>query len=304
MQSWFDPDRFYKNFAEYTPLARMGWPELTATLAARWERERPERELADFARLVEGFELGLDGAAVAERWFQVFCVEQLAFALGLPKALACGALTVEGDAPVRAILERDDSAVFVTPHHGPHFLVHAMLPMLGLGAFGGGKVSEAIVSGIKGVCDLHGIAYDDLDGVDFSGDFKQVLMQLMLSGKSITLYPEYSRSPRRGSHVASFFGRTVHAPTGVARLAAGFQRELVMVRLERRGDFRYSLVLGPTWQVAHDEAAIRGTIDEVFAITDRLVQSDPGTWQGWRFLDVMQNNGVQALLRQMVEQVA
>lgn len=301
---FFDPDHYYKHFADYTDLAELSWPQLTAALSARWAEERPDAEIAEFAELVRGFDLGVDADAVARQWFRVFHLEQLAFALGLRNAVAHGALTVEGDGPVRELLARDGSVVFVTPHHGPHFLVHALLPMLELGAFGGGKVSEEIVSGIKGVCDLHDIGYDDLDGVDFTGDFKQVLMQLMFSGKSITLYPEYSRSPRRGSHTASFFGRTVHAPTGVARLAAGFQRELVMVRLERRGDFRYALVLGPTWTVSNDEAAIRSTIDALFAITDALVQSDPGTWQGWRFLDVMQNNGVQALLRKMAEKVA
>jgi lauroyl/myristoyl acyltransferase len=301
MPNFFDPDHALKTFADRRHLAALPWPELVAHHEARWAQDRPAEEIADLTEDIAAFGVsGVDAAAAAARWFTVFWLEQSALSLGLRGALAAGDLRVEGDGPVRERLAAEGSVIFALPHMGPHFLVHLLLPMLGLGAFGAGKVSAELVSGLREVADLHQIQVDEVDGVDFTADFKQVLASLLWRGSSIALYPEYSRSSRRGGATVPFLGRLVHAPTGIARLSQAFGRAVVFVHLRREGPFRYRLVLDAPREAPVDEAGVIALTGALFARTEDAVRRDPGSWQGWRFLDVMSNNGVQAVLAGLV----
>ena len=301
MPNFFDPDHALKTFADRRSFAALPWPDLVAHHEARWAVERPVEEIADLTEDISAFNVsGVDAAQAAARWFEVFWLEQSALSLGLRGALAAGDLRVEGEGPVRARLAAEGSVIFALPHMGPHFLVHLLLPMLGLGAFGAGKVSAELVEGLREVAELHQIQVDDVDGVDFTADFKQVLASLLWRGSSIALYPEYSRSSRRGGGTAPFLGRLVHAPTGIARLSQAFGRAVVFVHLRREGPFQYRLVLDAPLEAPVDEAGVLALTATLFARTEAAVRRDPGSWQGWRFLDVMSNNGVQAVLAGLV----
>jgi len=314
-QSWFDPDRFYKHFEEYAPLASMDYDAMCAELASRWAAERDEpARVAERAALresltghfqsIEAFRGDPAGraAAASERFFEMFYLEHLALvlAMGRPDFFS-EIVTVEGVEVLESAIAQAGSCVFALPHFGPHFAAHLMMIKLGYGAFASGSQTADFTRGHVKIAEHHGIDLGGIDGVDFDGDFKTNLMKLMFAGQSVTLYPEYSRSSRRGSFTASLFGQTVHAPTGVARLAAGFGKPVVGVSLQRRGTFRYSLVFDRAWTVEPGEEGIQAVVTDIFAWIEAMVLASPGDWEGWRYYHIMKANGLNVIMRSFAQ---
>ncbi len=309
-QSWFDPDRVFKNLDDYLPLRELPYDVLCEQLQARFDAEQASPEgIARHRKLVERLEPqverfgdGDQAEAIARGFAQTFYLEQLLLALKLSSPDVWGeALRVVGAEEAQAAAA--SGAVFVLPHMGPHFLAHVMLHAAGLPSFGAGAVSGPMAEGVKRTAALHGIDLGGATEVDFDADFKATLIQLLASGHSATLYPEYSRSPRLGSLTVDFLGHRVHAPTGIARLAQGLGKPMIGVRLRRRGAYRYDLVFGPVWRpTAPDE--VHDAIRDVFAWVEAAVEEDPTSWEGWRYFGRMKDNGMRVLLQQFAQQAA
>ena len=307
-QSWFDPDQVFKAFDRYEHLIGTPYAELCQQLQARFDAEQAtaegqarvaalaDRLTPDLARFDEP---GLT-RAISERFPQVFHLEQLLLALSMsrPEFTAEAVEPVGLDAARACVAE---GGILVMPHQGPHFVSHLILPLLGIHSFGAGSITGPMTAGMQRACAVHGIDLGDLTSVDFTANFKLALMELLASGRSVTLYPEYSRSTRIGSATTRFLEHEVHLPTGIGRLAQGFQRPMLGVRMRRVAPYRYQLVFGPRWEAPADEAEIVPTMRRVLAWVEDAVSEDRLSWEGWRTFGRMKDNGVKALVRQFAE---
>ncbi len=310
-QSWFDPDRVYKHLDEYLPLTQTPYAELCETLQARFDEEvaSPEGQ-ARQAKLANRLREHLarfddDGLPdrIAARFHQVFYLEQMLLGLSLSQPNFFGdVIRVHGLEEAKAAAA-ETGAIFVLPHMGPHFIAHLAINRCGLHAFGAGAISGPMANGLLRTAALHGIDMGNTREVDFDQDFKSNLMGLLAAGKSITLYPEYSRSPRLGALTVPFMGHDVHAPTGIARLASGFAKPMIGVHLHRRAPYHYDLVFGDVWQPAPhgDSEGVHQSMRDIFGWLEHVVKADPLSWEGWRYFGIMKDNGMKVVLKNFVE---
>lgn len=314
-QSWFEPDRFIKHFDDYAALRDLDPDALLSRLEARWEQEAGtarrraaqaelETLLAGHLESLEAWPTGPQPAAgdLADQLLRVTWLEQLALALVLHRDDLGGLIEIEGLDEVRALLAEHAGVQFALAHHGPHFLVHILLARFGLAAMAGGAHSAAFADGARTWAKAAGVDDRGSDGIDFGDDFRAEMAALLAAGHSVTLYPEYSRSRRLGRLTVPFLGQTVHAPTGVVRLAQAFGRPLVTVALHRTAPFRYVLRFRSLGVVETGEDAVQQGATAVFSWLEDLVSQDPGSWDGWRWFHVMKANGFQVLLRNLARE--
>lgn len=313
--SWFEPDRFIKHASEYADLRDIEVETLLTRLEARWEAEsgteRRQAAHTELETLLAGHLESLDAwpeghttdaGVLADQMLRVTWLEQLTLALVLHREDLGGLVEIEGLETVRALIADHGGVQFALAHHGPHFIVHMLLARFGLAAMAGGAHSAEFAAGAQEWARAAGFDVSNSDGVDFGDDFRAEMAALLAAGHSVTLYPEYSRSRRLGRLTVPFLGQTVHAPTGVVRLAQAFARPLVTVALHRTAPFRYVLRFQSLGIIDSGEDAVEQTAVEVFSWLEGLVREDPGSWDGWRWFHVMKSNGFQVLLRNLARE--
>jgi lauroyl/myristoyl acyltransferase len=314
-QSWFDPDRVYKNLDDYQAFIGKPYTALCTEMQARFDTEFQDQERQDErAKLrdevhghlssIAAFQANAASAAdeIADGFFQTFYLEQAVLTMSAGREDFFGDIVeVRGLERVQKIIEEDGGVQFALPHYGPHFLVHLLLCKLGLRCFVGGALTDSFGAGHLDWAATLGIDTGDVEAVDFTASFGRAMAAIVKSGKSLTLYPEYSRSSRLGRHTTEFLGQTVHLPTGVARLAKMSNRRLVGVRLHRVAPFRYVLEFGPFLSVGlgDDQLDVRQAAAQIMAWVEGMVLENPEQWEGWRYYRIMKANALQVLLRNL-----
>jgi lauroyl/myristoyl acyltransferase len=314
-QSWFDPNQTFKNPDRYAGLIGTPYASLCADLQVRFdaeqaqparqkERDELRAQVADHLTSIQVFDRSPAVLAnqIVNTFFQVFYLEQLLLTLSASRDDFFGEIVeIRGLDAVREHVAADGGVQFALPHYGPHFLVHMLLAKLGLGCSVGGAMTDDCAQGHRGWAKLLGIDLDDLEAVSFTDGFGKAMAQLGRSGRSLTMYPEYSRSKRLGRYTADFLGQTVHLPTGVAKLAKLTERKLVGVRLHRTEKYRYILEFGPTFSVgnATGQTDVPTAAAAIMGWVEQMVLEDPELWEGWRYYHLMKANGFKVLLRNL-----
>jgi lauroyl/myristoyl acyltransferase len=317
-QSWFDPDRVYKNLDDYRAFIGKPYTALCADMQARFDAEfQADERQAEWSALrdevhghltsIAAFQADADAVAdeIADGFFQTFYLEQTVLTMSAGREDFFGDIVeVRGLERVQEIIAEDGGVQFALPHYGPHFLVHLLLCKLGLRCFVGGALTDDFGSGHLDWGATLGIDTGEVEAVDFTASFGRAMASIVNSGKSLTLYPEYTRSSRLGRHTTEFLGQTVQLPTGVARLAKMSNRRLVGVRLHRVAPFRYVLEFGPFLSVGLEEGQldVPEAAAQIMAWVEGMVLDNPEQWEGWRYYRIMKANGLQVLLRNLAAQ--
>jgi lauroyl/myristoyl acyltransferase len=317
-QSWFDPDRVFKNLADYEAFIGQPYDALCGEMQRRFDQEFQSEdrqaewetmraEVAGHLSSIEVFDQPADVLAerIATGFYQTFYLEQALLTMSAVRDDFFGEIVeVRGLETVTKIIAEDGGIQFALPHYGPHFLVHLLLSKLGLQCFAGGALTDSFGAGHVAWAKRLGIDLGDAEGIDFTENFGRAMAALVQAGKSLTLYPEYSRSTRLGRHTTTFLGQTVHLPTGVARLAKMSNRRLVGVRIQRVAAFRYVLEFGPFLSVGlgDDQLDVPEAARQIMAWTEGMIRENPEQWEGWRYYRIMKANGLQVLLRNLAAQ--
>ena len=313
--SWFDPDRLFKHPEDYAEFVGRPYDALCELMTARFERESASDariqeeiqfrdELEAHLSSVDVFDQGPSelAARIASGFFRMFYLEQTLLTLSAGRAdFFEDIVEVRGLDRIKAIAAEDGGVQFALAHHGPHFLVHLLLAKLGIECSVGGAMTNEFGDGHRVWADRLNIPLADVEAVDFSDNFGRAMAALVASGKSLTLYPEYSRSKRLGRHTTTFLGQTVHLPTGVARLAKMTQRRLVGVRMVRLAPYRYRIEFGPALSVgtADDQWGVPEAAAEILRFVEEAVIAEPENWEGWRYFRIMKANALQVMLRNL-----
>lgn len=314
-QSWFDPDRVFKNLDDYREFIGRPYAALCAEMQARFDAESQEDDRrTDWSSMrdevygnltsITAFQAdaATNAADIADGFYQTFFLEQAILTMSAGRDDFFGDIVeVRGLERVQELIAQDGGVQFALPHYGPHFLVHLLLCKLGLRCFVGGALTDDFSTGHLEWAATLGIDTGEAEAVDFSASFGKAMASIVNSGKSLTLYPEYTRSSRLGRHTTEFLGQTVQLPTGVARLAKMSNRRLVGVRLHRVALYRYVLEFGPFLSVGLDEDQLRvpEAAAQIMAWVEGMVLDNPEQWEGWRYYRIMKANGLQVLLRNL-----
>ncbi|WP_224368789.1 LpxL/LpxP family acyltransferase [Hyalangium versicolor] len=312
--SFFHPYRFYLGFEFYSCFSRFDHESLcdimtrifekeSALAAPRSESDPRIREIAGYLRRSSPSVGDAEQRAleIAREGARIFLLDHLVLLLSLSRpGFFDDIVKVKGIERLKELIREDGSCLLVTPHIGPHFILTLILAKLGVRVMTGGGVTQEFVDAVVRIVQHYGLVFEQLPGFTFTDDFKARCEQLIASGTSIMLYPEYSRSARRGNLVVDFLGSAVHAPTGIARLAQQARRRVVMAVLRPRAPFTYELSIGPEWSPppSGDEAAVEDLIRSIFQHVEQLVVEQPEAWMGWEFFGTMKGNALEAMSRQ------
>ena len=310
--SFFFTEFFYRNFEVLSYFNRFDSGQIERLLTTIYEAEieLPEAQdevaektlfFKDILLEVPVFAARADELSkkMANYYFRMFYLEHLFIALTISKPdFFTKYVTVTGFEKVEKIYAEEGSCIFSLYHIGPHLIAPFIMSKLGCKISGGGGVTDDYLAGCMAIEKLHSIPHCDV--IQFTDNFKDKCVEYLTQGRGITLYPEYSRSQRKGHLTTDFLGTNVHVPTGIGRLAMSFKQKIVSVAFIPNGNFKYELRFGEVFAPENSDE-IDQCMLKVFKNLEEIIKVRPEIWEGWQWYELMIDSGKELQIKKMFE---